>query len=129
MSSNPIVRVEGLDVFYGKSQILFGVGLELHEGRTLALLGRNGAGKSTTMKAIAGVAPSKRGVPTGRKYTAANTAARSPKIFNSWRASGLSVRAVMPTPQAQQATRCVGLPAQAPSRQRTNSATQASSRR
>ena len=62
MSSNPIVRVEGLDVFYGKSQILFGVGLELHEGRTLALLGRNGAGKSTTMKAIAGVAPSKRGV-------------------------------------------------------------------
>jgi branched-chain amino acid transport system ATP-binding protein len=62
MSGNPIVRVEGLDVFYGKSQILFGVGLELHEGRTLALLGRNGAGKSTTMKAIAGVAPSKRGV-------------------------------------------------------------------
>lgn len=62
MSETPIVRVEGLDVFYGKSQILFGVGLELHEGRTLALLGRNGAGKSTTMKAIAGVAPSKRGV-------------------------------------------------------------------
>jgi len=62
MSANPIVRVEGLDVFYGKSQILFGVGLELLQGRTLALLGRNGAGKSTTMKAIAGIAPSKRGV-------------------------------------------------------------------
>ena len=62
MSANPIVRVDGLDVFYGKSQILFGVGIELHQGRTLALLGRNGAGKSTTMKAIAGVAPSKRGV-------------------------------------------------------------------
>ena len=62
MSTNPIVRVDGLDVFYGKSQILFGVGIELHQGRTLALLGRNGAGKSTTMKAIAGVAASKRGV-------------------------------------------------------------------
>ena len=62
MSANPIVRVDGLDVFYGKSQILFGVGIELHQGRTLALLGRNGAGKSTTMKAIAGVAPPKRGV-------------------------------------------------------------------
>jgi branched-chain amino acid transport system ATP-binding protein len=62
MSANPIVRVDGLDVFYGKSQILFGVGLELLQGRTLALLGRNGAGKSTTMKAIAGIAPSKRGV-------------------------------------------------------------------
>ena len=62
MSGSPIVRVEGLDVYYGKSQILFGVGLELRQGRTLALLGRNGAGKSTTMKAISGVAPSKRGV-------------------------------------------------------------------
>jgi len=62
VSTNPIVRVDGLDVFYGKSQILFGVGIELHQGRTLALLGRNGAGKSTTMKAIAGVAPPKRGV-------------------------------------------------------------------
>lgn len=62
MSANPIVRVEGLDVFYGKSQILFGVGLELHKGQTLALLGRNGAGKSTTMKGIAGVATPKSGV-------------------------------------------------------------------
>lgn len=62
MSERPIVRVEGLDVFYGKSQILFGVGLELHQGQTLALLGRNGAGKSTTMKAIAGIVPPKRGI-------------------------------------------------------------------
>jgi len=62
MSERPIVHVEGLDVFYGKSQILFGVGLDLREGQTLALLGRNGAGKSTTMKAIAGIATPKRGV-------------------------------------------------------------------
>ena len=45
MSERPIVRVDGLDVFYGKSQILFDVGLELKQGQTLALLGRNGAGK------------------------------------------------------------------------------------
>ncbi len=62
MSERPIVRVENLDVYYGKSQILFDVGLELRQGQTLALLGRNGAGKSTTMKAIAGVAPPKRGI-------------------------------------------------------------------
>src|SRR5690606_31362520 len=62
MSVSPIVRVENLDVFYGKSQILFGVGLELHQGQTLALLGRNGAGKSTTMKAITGIVPAKRGL-------------------------------------------------------------------
>lgn len=61
MSERPIVEVDGLDVFYGKSQILFGVGLELRQGQTLALLGRNGAGKSTTMKAIAGVVPARRG--------------------------------------------------------------------
>ncbi|MCL4764957.1 MAG: ABC transporter ATP-binding protein [Hyphomicrobiaceae bacterium] len=62
MSGRPVVRAEGLDVFYGKSQILFGVGLELSQGQTLALLGRNGAGKSTTMKAIAGIVPPKRGL-------------------------------------------------------------------
>lgn len=62
MSERPIVRVENLDVFYGKSQILFGVGLELYQGQTLALLGRNGAGKSTTMKAVAGIVPAKRGM-------------------------------------------------------------------
>jgi len=53
--SDPVLRLEGLDVFYGASQILFGVGFALHQGQTMALLGRNGAGKSTTMKAIAGI--------------------------------------------------------------------------
>ena len=43
------------------SQILFGVGLQVLEGQTMALLGRNGAGKSTTLKAIAGLAPPRRG--------------------------------------------------------------------
>jgi len=57
----PIIEVEGIDVFYGASQILFGVSLKVEEGQTLALLGRNGAGKSTTLKAIAGLAPPKRG--------------------------------------------------------------------
>jgi len=55
--SEPILSVESIDVFYGASKILFGVDLEVHRGRTLALLGRNGAGKSTTLKAIAGIAP------------------------------------------------------------------------
>jgi branched-chain amino acid transport system ATP-binding protein len=59
--SAPIVEIEGVDVFYGTSQILFGVGLAVEPGETLALLGRNGAGKSTTMKAIAGLAPPRRG--------------------------------------------------------------------
>ena len=59
MSAAPVIDVEGLDVFYGASQILFGVSLSVQEGQTVALLGRNGAGKSTTMKAIAGVIPAR----------------------------------------------------------------------
>ncbi len=41
-----LLSVDGIDVYYGKSQILFGVDLDVEEGQTLALLGRNGAGKS-----------------------------------------------------------------------------------
>jgi branched-chain amino acid transport system ATP-binding protein len=61
MSGRVILSVEGLDVFYGKSQILFEVSLEVAEGQTMALLGRNGAGKSTTLKAIAGLLPPRKG--------------------------------------------------------------------
>jgi branched-chain amino acid transport system ATP-binding protein len=55
------LSVQGIDVFYGASQILFGVDLNVERGTTVALLGRNGAGKSTTFKAIAGVAPPRAG--------------------------------------------------------------------
>ncbi len=61
MSTQPVIEVDNLDVYYGTSQILFGVGLSVQPGETMALLGRNGAGKSTTMKAIAGLAPARRG--------------------------------------------------------------------
>src|SRR6202158_3389461 len=64
MSMQPVVQVEDLDVYYGTSQILFGVGLSVRPGETMALLGRNGAGKSTTMKAIMGLAPVRRGKVT-----------------------------------------------------------------
>jgi branched-chain amino acid transport system ATP-binding protein len=57
-----VFDAEGIDVFYGTSQILFGVSLAVTAGQTMALLGRNGAGKSTTLKAIAGIAPPARGL-------------------------------------------------------------------
>ena len=57
-----VFDAEDIDVFYGNSQILFGVSLAVTEGQTMALLGRNGAGKSTTLKAIAGIAPPARGI-------------------------------------------------------------------
>ena len=71
MSVPPVLEVDGLDVYYGSSQILFGVALAVQPGETMALLGRNGAGKSTTMKAIAGLAPPRSGriVLRGRDIT------------------------------------------------------------
>jgi branched-chain amino acid transport system ATP-binding protein len=71
MSGRPVIELSNIDVFYGSSQILFGVGFQVMEGQTLALLGRNGAGKSTTMKAIAGLAPPRKGAirVLGREVT------------------------------------------------------------
>jgi branched-chain amino acid transport system ATP-binding protein len=56
-----VLEVSGLEVFYGASQILFGIDLTIEQGQTMALLGRNGAGKSTTMKAIAGIVAARGG--------------------------------------------------------------------
>jgi len=61
VSTAPVIEIEALDVFYGASQILFGVSFSVQEGQTVALLGRNGAGKSTTLKAIAGLVPARTG--------------------------------------------------------------------
>lgn len=52
-----ILDVENLTAGYGPAQVLFGVSLALAPGEVLALLGRNGAGKSTTLKAIIGLIP------------------------------------------------------------------------
>lgn len=53
--SPPRLEVEGLDAFYGAAQVLFGVSLRVERGEVVALLGRNGAGKSTTLKAVMGL--------------------------------------------------------------------------
>jgi branched-chain amino acid transport system ATP-binding protein len=57
MAEAAILEVEGLDASYGQAQILFDVSLLLRRGETVALMGRNGAGKSTTLKAIMGLVP------------------------------------------------------------------------
>jgi branched-chain amino acid transport system ATP-binding protein len=50
-----VIEVRGLEAAYGRAAILFGVALEVRRGEVVALLGRNGAGKSTTLKAIMGL--------------------------------------------------------------------------
>jgi branched-chain amino acid transport system ATP-binding protein len=53
--NDPILRVDGLNSFYGRAHILFDVTLEAQRGEVVALLGRNGAGKSTTFRSIMGL--------------------------------------------------------------------------
>lgn len=52
---DPLVQVENIHTFYGKSHILHGVSLVVGRGEVVGLLGRNGVGKTTTLRAIAGV--------------------------------------------------------------------------
>jgi ABC-type branched-subunit amino acid transport system ATPase component/predicted MFS family arabinose efflux permease len=52
-----LLVARGLDVHYGDVQVLFDVDLEIQEGEILALLGTNGAGKSTVLRALSGTAP------------------------------------------------------------------------
>jgi branched-chain amino acid transport system ATP-binding protein len=56
--------VSRIDTFYGSSQALFGVSLEVREGEAVTLLGRNGMGKSTTVKSIMSLTPISRGAVT-----------------------------------------------------------------
>ena len=56
-----MLRATDIHVYYGDSHVLQGVSLTVHEGEIVALLGRNGAGKSTTLKGIIGVIPPKSG--------------------------------------------------------------------
>ena len=51
----PLVHVEDIHAYYGKSHVLYGVSLEVGKGEVVGLLGRNGVGKSTTLKAIMGL--------------------------------------------------------------------------
>ena len=52
-----MLTVEGLQTSYGQSQVLFGVDLEVRRGEVVTLLGRNGMGKTTTIRSIMGMTP------------------------------------------------------------------------
>ena len=56
-----MLTVSGLEAGYGECQVLFGVDLEIGTGEMVALLGRNGMGKSTTVSTIMGIVPTRRG--------------------------------------------------------------------
>ncbi|MFC4638638.1 ABC transporter ATP-binding protein [Deinococcus hohokamensis] len=60
-ASSPLLEVRDLHAYYGQSHVLHGVNLQVHPGEVVSLIGRNGAGKSTTLKSIMGVLRSRTG--------------------------------------------------------------------
>ena len=56
-----ILEVSGVDTFYGTSHVLQGIDLGVRQGETVALLGRNGVGKTTTLRTIMGLTPARSG--------------------------------------------------------------------
>jgi len=56
-----LLKLQGVEASYGPAQALFGVDLEIGEGEVVALMGRNGMGKSTTIKTICGMLPATAG--------------------------------------------------------------------
>ena len=59
--SQPLLEAKGLCAWYGAAQILYDMDLTVQRGEVVALMGRNGAGKSTTLKALIGMLPKRKG--------------------------------------------------------------------
>ncbi|WP_144461885.1 ABC transporter ATP-binding protein [Siminovitchia fortis] len=72
---SPLLKLEEIHSYYGKIHALKGVSLEVGEGEIVALLGSNGAGKSTTLKTISGLVPPKSGT---LEFGGKNIAGRPP---------------------------------------------------
>ena len=60
-----LLEVADLQLAYGQSQVLFGLDLEIAEGEVATLLGRNGMGKSSTLRAVCGLSPAPSGILGG----------------------------------------------------------------
>lgn len=60
-ATEPVLDVKGLQAWYGESHILHGMDFQVKPGEVVTLLGRNGAGKSTTLKSIMGIIGKRRG--------------------------------------------------------------------
>lgn len=65
----PILKLSGLNAFYGDFQALFGIDMEVYEGEVIAIIGANGAGKTTLMRSISGLLQNEASQITYRGHT------------------------------------------------------------
>ena len=81
-----LLKVAGIETFYGASQALFGVDLDIAEGEVVALMGRNGMGKTTTIRSICGLSRprSRHDRICRRRHCAANSRSGSPASASGW---------------------------------------------
>ena len=61
MADAPLLQVDGIETCYGLSQVLFGLSLSIRSGEMVSLMGRNGMGKTTTIRSIMGLTPARAG--------------------------------------------------------------------
>jgi branched-chain amino acid transport system ATP-binding protein len=61
MADAPLLEVDGIETCYGLSQVLFGLTLSIRAGEMVSLMGRNGMGKTTTIRSIMGLTPARAG--------------------------------------------------------------------
>src|ERR1700681_2498241 len=59
--ATPLLEVDGIETCYGLSQVLFGLSLQVRSGEMVAMMGRNGMGKTTTIRSIMGLTPARSG--------------------------------------------------------------------
>src|SRR6201981_1588227 len=57
----PLLEIEGIETCHGRSQVLFGLSLQVRPGEMVAMMGRNGMGKTTTIRSILGLTPARAG--------------------------------------------------------------------
>ena len=60
--SAPLLELQGVETCYGLSQVLFGMSMSIGKGEVVTLLGRNGMGKTTTVRSVLGLTPARAGV-------------------------------------------------------------------
>ena len=93
--SSPLLDISGLEAGYGDQQVLFGVDLAVGAGEVVSLMGRNGMGKTTTVRALMGLLPvSARPDPLRRPQPLpARRPSASPRPASAWcRRAGRSFR-------------------------------------
>ena len=78
-----MLSVAALNVFYGESHVVRDVSFDVQDGETLAIMGRNGMGKTTLLKSLIGILRSRSGTIalSGRDVSAADSSSASPRAW------------------------------------------------